>query len=119
LSQKKDLSKYSSLVVGILGHGDKSLVYGVDGEKVLLNRLQYAFNDKSCPAFEEKPKIFIILACQGKNEQKIKETGNENQTWTIKLPTGSSRPVIGEFLTLFATIEDFISYYGECNSLTY
>lgn len=117
LSQKMNsLSKYASLVVGLLGHGDKSVVYGVDGEKVLLNKLQYAFNDESCPALKEKPKIFIILACQGENEQKIKgmePPTSARQTWTMKLPMGSSQPLIGEFLTLSATIEEFVALFGE------
>lgn len=131
LSQKIiSLSKYSSLVVGLLGHGDKSVVYGVDGEKVLLNRLQYAFNDESCPILKEKPKIFIILACQGNNEQRVQGTDHltpARQIWTMKLPMGSSRPLIGEFLTLSATIEEFVTFYGEfsiflittCNGLNY
>jgi len=69
------LSEFSSLVVCILGHGEKGAVLGADGAPVLLKRLQYTFNGGSCPDLRGKPKVFIILACQGDNEQLI---DNEN-----------------------------------------
>ena len=57
---------YASLVVCLLSHGDQGTVCGVDNEKVNVVELQYEiFNSESCPELSDKPKIFIIQACQG------------------------------------------------------
>ena len=57
---------YASLVVCLLSHGDQGTVCGVDNEEVNVVQLQYEiFNSESCPDLSDKPKIFIIQACQG------------------------------------------------------
>ena len=65
------LDQWASLVVYILGHGDRGVVLGVDGAPVLLNRLQYAFNTSSCPALKGKPKVFVVLDCQGTSHDQL------------------------------------------------
>ena len=60
---------YASLVVCLLSHGDQGTVCGVDNEEVNVVQLQYEiFNSESCPDLSDKPKIFIIQACQGDRE---------------------------------------------------
>ena len=57
---------YASLVVCLLSHGGLGTVCGVDNEEVNVVQLQYEiFNSESCPDLSDKPKIFIIQACQG------------------------------------------------------
>ncbi len=62
-----DLDKYSSMVVCILSHGNKGVVYGVDSKAVAIEGLKYKLG--RCKDLKEKPKMFVILACQGDNDQ--------------------------------------------------
>jgi len=109
----KSLDKFASLVVCILAHGDKGAVTGVDGVSDELNQLQLAFNNGNCPALEGKPKVFIILACQGLNQQFLVHEDNHPQIPLRIAPplgaTNSSSP-IKDFLRLSSTIEEFISW---------
>lgn len=78
LAQEKDpngqsiFKGYASLVVCILSHGSLGTVLGVDGKPVNVLELQYeAFNSETCPDLNDKPKIFIIQACQGEIGQRM------------------------------------------------
>lgn len=109
---KKSLEDFSSLVICILAHGDKGVVAGVDGVPSSLNRLQYALNDGNCPSLKGKPKIFIVLACQGENLQFV-VNGNKQ----IQVPLMISPEVIDtssssfkDFLRLSATLEEFVAW---------
>jgi len=106
------LTIFASLVVCILSHGDKGVVEGVDGAQISLNRLQYAWNDGNCSALKGKPKIFIVFACQGANNQMI---ANQNQK--IQIPLIITPEVIDtrsssfkDFLRLSSTIEEFLTW---------
>lgn len=110
--KSKGLSIFASLAICILSHGDKGVVEGVDGVPISLNRLQYAFNDGNCPSLKGKPKIFIVLACQGANSQII-----TNQNQKIQLPLMISPEAIDtssspfkDFLRLSSTIEEFMTW---------
>lgn len=48
-----------------MSHGEKGFIKMKDGEKVSLEDIFEMFNNKNCPALQEKPKIFIIQACRG------------------------------------------------------
>lgn len=120
LQEEKSLSHFASLVVCIIGHGDKGVVQGVDGEVVSLNALELALNNGSCPHLEGKPKVFIIDACQGQNDQAV--DANQVNTPPIPLVIGvvpaaneKSSP-IKDFLRLSATIEEFVSW-GKLNAI--
>jgi Caspase domain len=63
---KSDIwENYSSMVLCVLSHGDEGVVCGVDKQPVRISELKYAFNHFDCLHLENKPKIFIIQACQG------------------------------------------------------
>ncbi len=118
------LSEFSSLVVCILGHGEKGAVLGADGAPVLLKRLQYTFNGGSCPDLRGKPKVFIILACQGDNEQLIMERIIPSITLKMTAPVASNPqdrknqlPPLIDFLSLMSTVEEFQSYLSKPNFL--
>ena len=111
------LDRFNSLIVCLLGHGDKGVILGADGSPVLLNRLKYGFNCGECTALDGKPKVFIVLACQGDNEQIEQCTGTivePVQTWTMKAPVGTSAgtPSVKDFLSLMSSVEEFVSYGG-------
>ena len=123
---KKDIEPsfkdYASLVVCFLGHGDQGVVIGVDDGRVSLNAIQYdAFDDNNCPDLRGKPKVFIILACQGDNpQQKIQ---NEVSVLLPPLPMAMSnsnfqhkecnRPPVFDFIRLMATIEGYAAAGGK------
>ena len=62
---------YASLVICLLSHGGLGTVFGVDGLALNVLELQWTFNSDSCPDLSDKPKIFIIQACQGEIWQRM------------------------------------------------
>lgn len=62
-------SDYSGLMVFIMTHGDEGgQLYGSDGETVVTKNIATLFNASNCPVLLEKPKIFVIQACRGGDE---------------------------------------------------
>ena len=64
-----DHSKYNALIVCILSHGDKYVIYGVDDQSVPISDLTMFFRSSKCKTLANKPKLFFIEACQGKKKQ--------------------------------------------------
>ena len=59
-------SDYSGLMVFIMTHGDEGgQLYGSDGKTVVTKNIATLFNASNCPVLLEKPKIFVIQACRG------------------------------------------------------
>lgn len=55
-----------ALIVCVMSHGAAGLVYGSDNGKVNIEKdIVMPFNGYNCPDLIDKPKIFIIQACQG------------------------------------------------------
>ena len=46
-----------------------NLLYGSDGELILLGELVECFEANYCLALKDKPKIFILHYCTGKDEE--------------------------------------------------
>ena len=66
---KKPLSHYNGLIVFIMTHGDEGgKLYGKDGKTVILNKIASYFNATNCPALTDMPKIFVIQACRGSED---------------------------------------------------
>ena len=55
----------SAFVFVILSHGVQGHVYGTDGHRLSIDSILEAFDGINCPHLAGKPKMFIILACQG------------------------------------------------------
>jgi len=58
-----DHSAYDCLVIIVLSHGDKGIIYAKDAgfdPKILWT----PFKADQCPSLAEKPKLFFIQACQ-------------------------------------------------------
>ncbi|XP_061180680.1 caspase-3-like [Saccostrea echinata] len=66
---KKYHFQYDLFMCCIMSHGDLFEVFGVDGKSVEIRTLTDMFGPKQCPSLREKPKVFIIQACQGPNFQ--------------------------------------------------
>ena len=110
---------YASLVVCYLGHGARGAVIGVDDVPVSLNYIQYdAFDDTSCPELSGKPKVFIILACQGNRMQMspVNKTHPSTGSSPSRALDGAAdhsicddRPPVNDFIRLSSTIEEYKS----------
>jgi hypothetical protein len=57
-----DHMAYDCFACAVLSHGDKEVVFGVDGQRVGLDKLKATM---AVPSLLGKPKIFFIQACQG------------------------------------------------------
>ncbi|XP_071447524.1 caspase-8 [Hetaerina americana] len=62
--------EHSSVVLCVLSHGQKDVVYGCNSIPVEMTELVEIFCGSKCPALIGKPKIFIFQACQGSKLQK-------------------------------------------------
>ena len=83
---KRDFSEYSGLIVTITTHGRQgNVLYGQDGSTVQLKELAEMFNSANCKGLKNKPKIFIVNACRG-NEQ-----DNALSLSTQKPPSGECK----------------------------
>ena len=64
--QQKDHSKFCTLFVVILSHGDEgNIVYASDGQAIKLDDIFKYFSASNCPSLGGKPKVFIVQACRG------------------------------------------------------
>jgi len=119
---KKPLKNYASLIVCLLGHGDKGVLFGVDDVPVSLNEIQYeAFNDLSCPDLKGKPKVFIVLACQGEKKQQVIQIPTNDRSTSLSMPIVSAiinnnneeyqLPPVYDFIRFVSTIEEYESYF--------
>ena len=113
---------YASLVVCFLGHGNEGVVTGVNNVGVPLNKIQYeTFDDNHCLDLSGKPKVFIILACQGnkimkKGTKRKHEDDDDSSPSPTEKPTSSNYkqeeriPPVFDFIRLMATIEGYKAF---------
>ncbi|XP_030341502.1 caspase-10 isoform X3 [Strigops habroptila] len=99
----------------ILSHGESGAVYGKDEELVSIRTIMSHFTAKQCPQLAEKPKLFFIQACQGKEVQcavsvqadaRIPDSSSMQQ---IVSPS-ESIPEEADFLLGMATIDGYVSF---------
>ncbi|KAM8934109.1 caspase-8-like [Pelodytes ibericus] len=99
-----------SFVCFILSHGELGIIYGTDGETVPIKTLKDFLNGQHCKSLVGKPKIFFIQACQGEVSQNPvpyeEDCNYNNHTDDSKT---SHLPVHSDFLTAYATVEDYTS----------
>lgn len=113
---EKDHSQMDIFVCCVLSHGEKGAVFGVDGEQVEIRELtQHA---AKCITLANKPKLFFIQACQGKErhepmwmadgeEQSTEEGTYEEDAQKFAY---NSIPTEADMLIGMATVEDYQSY---------
>jgi len=64
-----------AFVLVLLTHGGQGSVYGIDGEKVLVDDITTLFDGRNCPQLQNKPKLFFIQACQGRESPVVADSG--------------------------------------------
>lgn len=105
---------YASLVVVLLSHGGEGTVCASDWKQLRINDLKLEFDNVNCPQLKNKPKIFIVQACQGDKVQTAAERMDDDAK---PVPTDEQidcrsvdplrRYNITDYLTIMATIPDF------------
>ncbi|XP_056149596.1 caspase-8-like [Lampris incognitus] len=101
-----------AFVCCILSHGDKDGIKGVDGKTIPLNKITSTFNGLNCSALNNKPKVFFIQACQGRDKHRgIAVDSSEPQMEDDAFPTlVEFIPVEADFLVAIATVENCVAY---------
>ncbi|XP_059823385.1 caspase-8-like isoform X2 [Hypanus sabinus] len=107
--RKYNHDKMDSFVCCILSHGEKDVVVGTDGKHLQITNMRHLFSGSQCPSLLEKPKIFIIQACQGKKKQKpcfiISSTSDlETDAFPQSIPEDR------DFLIAMSTVPNCFSY---------
>ena len=68
----------------ILSHGtmveDKEVIIGTDGETVTMNDIESFFHATKCPTLREVPKIFLIDACRGDQQERVSSDSESHDT---------------------------------------
>ncbi|NXF50365.1 CASPA protein, partial [Oceanites oceanicus] len=99
----------------ILSHGESGAIYGKDEELVSIRMIMSHFTAKQCPQLAEKPKLFFIQACQGKEIQcpvyveadaRIPDLSSMQQC----VSPSESIPEEADFLLGMATIDGYVSF---------
>ncbi|XP_073489358.1 caspase-8-like [Aquarana catesbeiana] len=114
--QKKDHAKKDSFICFILSHGGLGTVLGVDGEKVRIKDLTRCFNGRHCESLIGKPKVFFIQACRGDELDGGVSYEGDGSTSTYECDRGSL-PIAADFLTAYASTEDYKSLRGPKGSI--
>ncbi|XP_069053061.1 caspase-8-like isoform X1 [Lepisosteus oculatus] len=96
----------------VLSHGEQQCVVGTDGEKVEIKDIVSCFNGQNCPSLVQKPKVFFIQACQGKELQKavnIQADGNDDCEADSQPFSNATVPVDADILLGLATVQECLS----------
>ncbi|KAM9458774.1 caspase-7-like isoform 2-T5 [Salvelinus alpinus] len=114
----KDLPKHGdAFVCCILSHGEKEGVCGTDGTVVPTIDILSPFNGTNCSILVEKPKLFFIQACRGKDVQggvpvnkkpKVEETDMELDTDDGQVQD-YTLPLYSDYLVFMANVEQYVS----------
>ncbi|KFV86124.1 Caspase-10, partial [Struthio camelus australis] len=99
----------------ILSHGESGAIYGTDGERVSIRTIMSYFTAQQCPALAEKPKLFFIQACQGKEIQRAVCVEPDAQIPDLssmqqRISPSESIPEEADFLLGMATTDGYASF---------
>lgn len=99
----------------ILSHGESGAIYGKDEKLVSIRKIMSHFTAKQCPHLAEKPKLFFIQACQGKEVQRpvyVEADARIPDLSSIQhsVSPSESIPEEADFLLGMATIDGYVSF---------
>jgi len=68
---KSEIRKSDKVIaVFVMSHGHLGRIQTSDGKRFYLENLYGKFDNLQCPQLENKPKLFFIVSCLGKNLNK-------------------------------------------------
>lgn len=79
----------------ILSHGKSGSVYGTDEGQIPVRSIMTYFTANRCPQLAQKPKLFFIQACQGKEIHKLAYLEADGREYTV---LGADAQASGQFL---------------------
>uniref|UniRef100_A0A3Q3INW8 Caspase-8 n=1 Tax=Monopterus albus TaxID=43700 RepID=A0A3Q3INW8_MONAL len=94
----------------ILSHGNKGVVFGTDQKPLSIKEITRTFKATDTSALTNKPKVFVIQACQG---EKMQRGVLPKDLKTDACPL--SVPEEADVLVALATVEDHPAYRHETN----
>ncbi|NWR53721.1 CASP8 protein, partial [Regulus satrapa] len=122
--RSEDHEDKDCFVCCILSHGKKGIIYGVDGQEVLIQELTTYFTVQNCNSLAGKPKVFFIQACQGDAFHKgvLIETDCEEQDSSVEqdgMFQFECIPAEADFLLGMATLQDYVSFRSRSEGTWY
>ncbi|XP_063788665.1 caspase-8-like [Pseudophryne corroboree] len=118
--QKKDHSERDSFVCFVLSHGGQGVVFGTDGKEVPIKNITNCVNGQNCESLRGKPKVFFLQACQGDQvDEGVPYHSDSIGSTYADDGTRGHIPTNADFLTGFATVEDYISLRHPRNGSVY
>lgn len=114
LKKRRNISQCSCVVVVILSHGCNKEIEGSDNQRVALKDVTKYLNDVNCPPLKGKPKVFIVQACRGsdENDQYFDVDLTSDTTGLVgdSSYTGGVVPNGADMLIAFATVSGHVAY---------
>ncbi|XP_026170448.1 caspase-8-like isoform X2 [Mastacembelus armatus] len=102
---QQPLKHGDAFICCVLSHGAKGLVCGTDWKPLHIKQITRTFKATNTPALTNKPKVFLIQACQGQNVQcgvLLKDLEADD--------TLTSIPEEADVLLAISTVEDHKSF---------
>ena len=90
----------------ILSHGERGVVKGIDGKSLPIKHITRTFKATNQSALTNKPKVFLIQACQGEQAHLgvLSEDLEADDSQSPYIPEEA------DFLVAIATVEDYKSF---------
>lgn len=107
---QKPLKHGDAFICCILSHGNKGVVFGTDWKSLGIKEITRTFKATDTSALTNKPKVFVIQACQG---EKMQRGVLPKDLKTDACPL--SVPEEADVLVALATVEDHPAYRHETN----
>ncbi|XP_050412463.1 caspase-9 isoform X2 [Patella vulgata] len=109
-----DHSSFDCFICFILSHGDEDVVIGSDEKTMKWEKIYEYFNGKKCKSLAEKPKIFLLQACQGKLTDTIHSLSKSTRSPDQKERTDAcgGHPNRADFFTSLCTVKEIPYWIG-------
>ncbi|XP_063409571.1 caspase-6-like [Mytilus trossulus] len=115
----QDLYQVDSLIVVLMSHGNNEFILGVDCERLNVIDLIKKFNADHCPAMMGKPKMFIVNACRGDEQDSNPTSGSippcfdKTETDAGPISLDRRQPANSDLLIAYSTFPGYVSFRDE------
>lgn len=117
-SRNDELHFVDSLIVVLMSHGNYDNLEGIDSDKIKILELVRLFDRDKCPAMFGKPKMFVINACRGDEEDSSVKYGS-TLPFTDRIDNDSGSEIFrqlpsnSDLLLAYSTFPGYVSYRDE------
>ena len=96
-------SNYQCFVCCILSHGSIERIYGTDGKPIKMEYIRQSFMGNECRSLHGKPKLFLIQACRGGQDDKGQRVRSDTPSCFADSQTSQLLPIDSDFAFVYAT----------------